>query len=144
MRDSIVQHQTRAALKNAFFIALIVIADTFGNLLLAIGMGKMPAFFATPFPDYLGAIFGSPWVMGGTLLLIVFLISKLSMYTWADLSYVLPLTASAYVVTAILGKFFLNEHVSPLRWAGVALISFGVMFVSGTPARAKRLEEDGQ
>jgi hypothetical protein len=40
------------------------------------------------------------------------------MFTWADLSYVPPMTASAYAFTAILGKFFLGEQISAERWAG--------------------------
>ncbi len=55
------------------------------------------------------------------------------MFTWADLSYVLPMTASAYAFTAILGKFFLGEQISAERWAGIALISFGVVLVAETP-----------
>jgi uncharacterized membrane protein len=64
------------------------------------------------------------------------------MFTWADLTYVLPVTASAYVLTAILSKFFLHEQISVSRWIGIVLISFGVLFVSGTPERTKpELEE---
>ncbi len=63
--------------------------------------------------------------------------AQLSMYTWADLSYILPVTASGYVITAILSKFFLAEHISPSRWIGVVVISLGVMCVAHTPADTK-------
>ncbi len=140
MAEIVVQRRTQSTLKNAVFVALVVITNTVGNLLLAFGMNRMPDFMATPFLNYLGAILGSFWIVGGTVLLIISMASQLSLYTWADLSYVLPVTASAYVVTAILSKFFLHEHISVNRWVGVAVISLGVMLVSETPAQTKRLE----
>ncbi|MES2220374.1 MAG: EamA family transporter, partial [Acidobacteriota bacterium] len=65
------------------------------------------------------------------------MVTQLSMFTWADLTYVLPVTASAYVITAILSKVFLHDQISISRWVGIALISLGVIFVSETPPRTK-------
>jgi len=70
----------------------------------------------------------------------VSMFSQLTMYTWADLSYILPVTASGYVVTAILGKFFLKEQISTFHWIGVVIISFGVFFVAETPPDTKHHE----
>jgi len=36
---------------------------------------------------------------------------------------------------ALLGRFFLHEVVSPLRWAGIALLCLGVLIVGYTPPR---------
>ncbi|HKO03388.1 MAG TPA: hypothetical protein VJW51_01505, partial [Candidatus Acidoferrales bacterium] len=55
--------------------------------------------------------------------------------TWADFSFVLPASAAAYAVVPLLGHIFLREEVSPLRWAGVALITLGVGLVGNTPPR---------
>jgi drug/metabolite transporter (DMT)-like permease len=52
------------------------------------------------------------------------------------------MTASGYVLTAILGQVFLNEGVSFIRWAGIALISFGVVLVAETGPRTVH-ESDG-
>ncbi len=125
-------------LKNQIFIALIVISNTVGNLLLGIGMNKMPDFFSTPLLRYAGLLMTSLFILMGTLLLIIWMLAQLSMFTWADLTYVLPVTASAYVLTAILSKFFLDERISLARWAGVGLISLGVIFVSETPVRSHK------
>ena len=38
-----------------------------------------------------------------------------------------------YAVVPLLGHFVLGENVTGLRWAGVALICVGVMFVGRTP-----------
>ena len=63
--------------------------------------------------------------------------SQLSLLSWADLSYVLPITAASYVLTAVLGKIFLHEFISLARWSGICVISAGVMLVVGTSPRAK-------
>jgi drug/metabolite transporter (DMT)-like permease len=48
------------------------------------------------------------------------------------LSYVLPVTAFGYVVSAFMGRFFLNEYVSPARWLGALLIAVGIGLVART------------
>ncbi|MGB6942266.1 MAG: hypothetical protein WBE37_07735 [Bryobacteraceae bacterium] len=93
----------------------------------------MPEFRPDHFLNYTRSILSSGWFVGGVLLLILWMIAQLSMFTWADLSYVLPMTASAYAFTAILGKFFLGEQISAERWAGIVWISFGVVLVAETP-----------
>jgi drug/metabolite transporter (DMT)-like permease len=124
-------------LKNRVFIVLIVLSNTVGNLFLGIGMAHMPGFLAVTPIHYLVSLVANVWIWGGVALLIVWMVSQLSMFTWADLTYVLPVTASAYVITAILSKFFLYEQISISRWIGIALISLGVVFVSKTPPRTK-------
>lgn len=127
-------------MKNIFFVALIVVGNTVGNLLLAITMSQMPGFRSVGLQDYLILILSNAFFLGGTFLITLSMFAQLSMYTWADLSYVLPVTASGYVVTAILSKFFLQENVSASRWLGVVIISLGVFLVAHTPSDTKHLE----
>lgn len=126
-------HNTQ--LKNRVFIALVVISNSVGNLLLGFGMARMPDFSKTPFLSYVLSVVTNGWLLFGVVLMIVYMVSQLSMYSWADLSYVLPVTASTYIFSALLSKFFLHETVSTLRWVGIVLISFGVIFVAETPIR---------
>ncbi len=42
-----------------------------------------------------------------------------------DVSLIWPLTALGFVFTALSAKFFLGEHVSWIRWLGIALIVIG-------------------
>ena len=123
--------------RDRIFIVLIVLSNTIGNLFLGIGMAHMPSFHAVSPLGYFLALLGNYWMWSGVVLLILWMVSQLSMLTWADLTYVLPVTASAYVLTAILSKLFLHEHISAGRWIGIMLISVGVLFVSETPERTK-------
>ena len=80
------------------------------------------------------AALGNPWVLAGILCLIAFFTAYLNALSWADLSYVLPATALGYVMVTLLGRYFLHENVSPMRWLGVLLISCGVGWVTRGPA----------
>lgn len=130
------------AWRDRIFIVLIVLSNTVGNLFLGIGMAHMPSFHAVSPLGYFTSLLQNYWMWSGVALLVVWMVSQLSMFTWADLTYVLPVTASAYVLTAILSKFFLHDQISISRWIGIVLISIGVLFVSETPERTKPASEE--
>ncbi len=123
--------------KNRLFIVLVVVSNTIGNLLLAIGLSKLPRVAIASLPRYVLAFVSNGWILGGIALITLWMLSQLSMYTWADLTYVLPVTTSSYIFTALLGRFVLNQQISPTRWAGILVISLGVLLVSETPLRTR-------
>ena len=125
------QWDDRLRLKTRVFLALVVLSQPLGNLSLTIGIKHRRLDSAL---DYLGAIF-SPYVALGIVLLIVWLLSRMALLSWADLSYVLPLTATGYIITAFLGQFILREHISLARWSGTLLIVAGTALVGMTEAR---------
>jgi drug/metabolite transporter (DMT)-like permease len=61
--------------------------------------------------------------------------------SWADLTFVMPATAFGYVVVALLSRFWLHEHLSLYRWAGIFLIVCAVGFVAGGPSRTEHDSE---
>jgi len=127
----------RLRLKTRLFTALVVLSNVLGNFSLTWGMrqvGRVVTF--SPWP-YIVALF-NPWVALGVSLLIVWMISQMTLLTWADLSYVLPVTSIGYVLVALAGRFFLHEAISWERWSGVGLIMLGVMLVGKTAPRASK------
>ena len=76
------------------------------------------------------AVVRNPYVSLGVLFLAVFFFLYLAALSWADLSYVLPLTALSYVFAALLAKFALKEDVSLLRWIGTFIIVTGIACVA--------------
>src|ERR1700683_5186189 len=120
----------RLRLKTWLCATVVVLANVFGNFFLKRGM---PADLPTPL-SYITALF-RPWAALGVILLVLWLMSRMAMLSWADLSYVLPVTAVGYVASALIGHFFLNEHITPHRWAGTLLIVAGTILVGmGTHA----------
>jgi uncharacterized membrane protein len=80
-----------------------------------------------------------PTVALGVGLLIVWTLTRMALLSWADLSYVLPVTAIGYALVAIVGRVALNEQISVKRWIGIGLITAGVALVGGgTPQTAPR------
>jgi uncharacterized membrane protein len=96
-------------------------------------MGMKNRVLGSPW-DYLTAMF-TPYVASGIVLLILWLLSRMALLSWADLSYILPLTAIGYIITAILGRVVLNEHIGVARWSGTLLIVAGTALVGMTDSR---------
>ena len=120
-----------ARLKTWLFVVVVVLSNSLGNFFIARGMRSLPDL-ASPM-DVLRAIF-TPYVSMGVGLLILWLLSRMMLLSWTDLSYMLPVTSLGYVASALLGHFFLREDVSPARWAGTLLIVGGTILVGlGSP-----------
>jgi drug/metabolite transporter (DMT)-like permease len=83
--------------------------------------------------DYLRALM-NPWVLAGSSTLAMWMISELALLSRADLTFVLPVTASAYVLTALAGHFLLGDEISWQRWLGIVIISVGVFLAEETPS----------
>ncbi len=121
--------------KTYVLLALMVTFGSVGDVLLSQGMkqfgglhswapGKVISFFARALES------GTVWL--AIVLLILFLASYMLVLSWADFSYVSPASAIGYVLVALMGYFFLGEHVPTTRWIGVGLICVGVIVVGGT------------
>jgi drug/metabolite transporter (DMT)-like permease len=106
---------------------VVILSNVFGNFFMKRGM---PAELPTPLA-YITVLF-QPWVALGVLLLVLWMMSRMALLSWADLSYVLPVTSIGYVLVAIVGKVLLHEEITGKRWAGIALIMIGVALVSGS------------
>lgn len=110
-----------------FFLAL----RAAGNSAMALGMKQVPERMSMDPARYLHAML-NPFVAIGLAALILALLTRMALFSMADLSFVLPVTAVGYVVAVFLGKLFLHEAVSPRRWAGTLLIFLGALLVGTT------------
>lgn len=81
--------------------------------------------------SYLKAM-GDPFVALGIVLLILWLLTRMALLSWADLSFVLPLTGLGYILAALFGTWFLSEVVSPVHWLGTLLVFAGTGLVGMT------------
>ena len=113
-------------------IVLVTLLKPLSNLFLAWGMKQMPATLAIDPLFFLRAMI-DPLVALGIVMQIVWLLARISLLSVADLSFVLPVTASGYVLSTMLGRVVLHEQVSASRWIGVVMISLGTAFVASSP-----------
>jgi drug/metabolite transporter (DMT)-like permease len=121
-------------LRKYLVLAGVTIFASVGDSLLSRGMKDVGHISFSRIPDMLLAI-TDPYIVLGILLLLAFFACYMTALSWADLTYVLPATSLGYVVVAFIGKFILHEQVPATRWIGILLISAGVGFVAGGPAR---------
>ena len=67
-----------------------------------------------------------PWLWLGIALNALAFFSMLALFSRKDLSFVVPATASSYILGAVGSRFLLGERVSALRWVGALFVGFGV------------------
>ena len=116
----------------------MVMFGPLGDVLLSKGMkeaGAIQIWTPSSLAHLFSRAFSSGLIWLGIGFLLVFFISYMLVLSWADYSFVQPASAMGYAVVALLGYLLLKEHISPLRWAGVLMICFGVLFVGHTPPR---------
>lgn len=117
----------------AILVAVMLTASV-GDTLLSHGMSQIGPVDL----HHLSLLFhalANPSIIAGIVLLIGFFASYMTALSWADLTFVMPATAFGYVVVALLSRFWLHEHLSVYRWAGILLIVCAVGFVAGGPSR---------
>jgi uncharacterized membrane protein len=102
--------------RTALFLVIVVLSNLAGNLCLNQGMKH-------------GGVLLQPTVAAGVALLIVWTLARMALLSWADLSFVLPVTAVGYVLNAVAGMALFGEQVSGERWAGAALVTIGAALV---------------
>jgi len=126
-------------LKTYLLIAVMVVAGPLGNVLLGKGMKHIgePAVWPPLQLLHTGLnIFTSAFIWLGIASLVTFLVAYMLVLSWADYSFVQPASSLAYGMVALLGYTMLGEKVSPLRWAGIAVICLGVFVVGRTNPRS--------
>lgn len=128
-------------LKTMVLMILAVTAGTVGDLLLAKGMKELGDLSTMNLRGIMEVIFRAmtEWkIVVGTAMLALFFFLWLAVLSWEDLSVALPLQALNYVLVAVLAKYILHEQISPLRWAGIALVCIGVMLITKSSTADKQ------
>jgi drug/metabolite transporter (DMT)-like permease len=127
--------QAGSHFKTYFMIGVMIVAGPLGNVMLGRGMKGIGPLAIWPPTELLHTgekILSSPSIWLGIASLITFFVAYVLALSWADYSFVQPAASLAYGVVALLGYLLLGEHVSLMRWAGIAVICLGVFVVGRT------------
>jgi uncharacterized membrane protein len=133
----------RVDLKTKLLTTFVVSTNVLGNFAMSWGLKHQSVDLGLAPLPYIRLIF-TPWVLLGTTLLILWLLSRMTLLGWADLSYVLPVTSIGYVLSAVLGKVFFGEQVTWQRWLGTGFIVIGIIFVGLTAANTTFEQAKGE
>ena len=118
-------------LRTFILVLAVTVFNALGNLSLAWGMKHLTLQVGIDPRGYLQAMI-NPFVALGIVLLILWLLTRMALLSWADLSFVLPLTGVGYFLAAVMGAIFLHEVITPAEWAGTLLIFAGTVLVGTT------------
>jgi drug/metabolite transporter (DMT)-like permease len=119
-------------MRTAITLVVLVLSGTGGDLAVAYAMrrlGELPNFSPMVILRFLGRAFREVWMWLGIAQLTLAFCSLLALLSWEAMSLVVPAMALSYVTGALGGKYFLGERLTPLRWAGIGLVSVGVALV---------------
>ena len=129
--------ERRLRIKTLVMVLSMVVCANVGDLLLKQGMTQIGAVELTGHgiaqAFRLTVTNATVWL--AIFFLIGFMVSYMTVLSWADYSYVMPAGAFGYAVLTFLAVIFLHESVSPRRWVGVVLICVGVLLVGQTKPR---------
>jgi len=136
--------ERRLRIKTLVMVLTMVVCANAGDLLLKRGMSQIGAVPLSG-PGMLHAFRltitnGTLWA--GIFFLCGFMLSYMTVLSWADYSYVMPAGAFGYALLTLLAVVFLHEDVSAKRWAGVILICVGVLLVGQTKPRTTALARE--
>ncbi|HLZ40167.1 MAG TPA: DMT family transporter [Candidatus Sulfotelmatobacter sp.] len=114
--------------KTAVVSVIVISTNVVGNYGLKRGLvnvGVVESWSPVPYIQS----FVHPWIAIGVVFMVAWLTSRLALLSWADLSYVLPVTSFSYVLSAIVGAMYINERPSRLQWLGISIITVGTLLV---------------
>ena len=126
--------QPKLRVKTLVMVLALVICANIGDLTLKRGMTEIgpvdlsAAGLTHAFP----LTVTNPKIWIGIFFLIGFMASYMTVLSWADYSYVMPVGAFGYALLTLFAVVFLHEHVSLQRWFGVLVVCIGVLLVGRT------------
>jgi drug/metabolite transporter (DMT)-like permease len=116
-------------MKTYIVLILATMAVAAGEALLSAGMKQVGDFSQGEVLSKVARMLTNRRVLGGVLLMALFFFLYSAALSWADLSYVMPMTSLSFLFGTILAKWFLHEQVSAWRWGGTLVIILGIVLI---------------
>ena len=126
--------ERKLRIKTLTMVMALVICANIGDLTLKRGMTEIGAveLSATGLARALPLTVANPKIWIGIFFLVGFMASYMTVLSWADYSYVMPIGAFGYALLTLFAVVFLHEEVSFRRWIGVIVVCVGVLLVGQT------------
>jgi drug/metabolite transporter (DMT)-like permease len=111
---------------------LIIVAGTGGEMCVSKAMrkvGEVHDFNPKAIAQFVLRGWRQPWMWIGITLMASAFLSLLTLLSFRDVSFVVPMSALSYLAGTVGATMFLKEHVTYRRWLGIAVICIGVTIV---------------
>jgi uncharacterized membrane protein len=135
--------ERRLRIKTLAMVLVMVVCANVGDLMLKRGMSSIGAVqLSVPALAHAFRLtIANEQIWVGIFFLTGFMVSYMTVLSWADYSYVMPAGAFGYAILTLLAVIFLHESVSLQRWVGVVLICVGVLLVGQTKPRTTEVAQ---
>ena len=119
-------------MKTLLLLCSLIVGSTLGEICSAKGMKEVGdvRFNSRSLLSAFRKMIRNPYLIAGIGFLAISFFSFLSLLSYQDLSFIVPLTAVTYITNTLGARFFLKEKVSKRRWIGTILVASGVLIVS--------------
>lgn len=119
-------------MKTFLLFCSLIGGSSLGEILSAKGMQQIGDVSFRPrlLAGAIWRMIRNSYLIAGVVCMAVSFFSFISLLSYADLSFVVPLTAVSYITNTLGARFFLGERISKERWLGTLLVAFGVALVS--------------
>ncbi len=110
-----------------------LVFESAGVVLLKKGMtqvGEVKAASVNEIARAVKAGLTNPQILLGVFFEAIFFVCLLILMSQSDISFLWPLTGLSFVFATLAAMWFLHEHVSSVRWAGVVFIMIGAALIS--------------
>lgn len=92
-------------------------------------IGTIPSSIAAV-PGFLLSLIMNMWFIGGMLCYVVSIGAWMTVLRTSEVSLAYPLSSIGFLITALIGYFFMHEHVNATRLVGIAIIGAGIVIIS--------------
>ncbi len=120
-------------MKTAFFILVVVLATSIGDVLMARGLkhvGEISSLQLARLFQVGRRIARNRDFLLGLLSLVISFFAFLGVLSTTDMSYVVPATSLSFVISTLGAKLILKETISQRRWTGTLLVLLGIVLIS--------------
>jgi len=119
-------------MKTFLLLTSLILTSSLGEILSAKGMKEVGhvSFSFRALIGTIGRALRNRYLFAGIGCLAVSFFSFLGLLSYADLSYVVPLTAVSYITNTVGARLLLKEHITAARWIGTLLVAGGVAIIS--------------
>ena len=114
-------------------VVILVCSTTVGDVFRSLGMrqhGEIQDFRPGAIGSALAMVARNSYVIISTCAMAVSFFSFMKLVSIAPMSFAVPMSAAAFIPETLLARLLLKEAVDWKRWAGVALIMAGVVFIT--------------
>ncbi len=116
----------------AILFTLIIVSGTGGELCVSRAMrsmGEVHEFSPKSILSFVWRGLRLPWMWVGVAMMSLGFFSLLTILSFRDVSFVVPVSALSYAAGAFGARAFLGERISRHRWLGIAVVCIGVTIV---------------